>query len=151
MPQVPSSQPVAVHRADGVVTVAVHGELGPATAAGAREQIAAVIASRLQRLILNLVGVSDRFGAECLALIAVTQHLLPAGSALEVCTASPAVRGVLALADWGAPDPAARPCRVLNPASSECPVLGMPCDAVACPGPMRAQSAAPAARDTAAG
>jgi anti-anti-sigma regulatory factor len=148
MPQVPSPSAVAVRRADGVVIIAVHGELGPLTASEAREQIVSVIATRPHRLVLNLVDLGDRFGAECLALIAVTQHLLPAGTTLEVCTSSMAVQRILGLADWSEPDPAARPCLALSPGSSECTILGMPRKAAPCAGPVRAQQADSAGQDT---
>lgn len=123
--------------ADGAATVAVRGELEPVTSSQARERIASVIENRPQRLVLNLVEVSDRFSAECLALIAITQHLFPPGCVLDVCSASPAVRQILALAGWSGPDPAARPCQALLPGSSECPILGARLEAVPCAGPVR--------------
>ena len=141
MPQVPPSSAVTEHRADGVVTVAVRGELDPPTASQARERIASVIGSRPQRLTLNLVNVSDRSGAQCLALIAVTQHLIPAGCTLEACTSSPAVLDILALAGWSGPDPAARPCQGPGHETSECSILGVPREFVRCAGPVRSGGA----------
>ncbi len=102
MPDLPSSA-VTVTWADSVAVVAVHGELDPAASSRVRERIASVVGDGPRRLVLNLVDVADRFGAECLALIAVTRHLLPAGRVLDVCSASPAVQAVLALAGWSGP------------------------------------------------
>ena len=141
MPQGPSASAVTAYRSDGVVTIAARGELDPHTVSQARERIVSAIGSGVRRLVLNLIALGDRSGAECLALIAVTRHLLPPGRVLEVCTSNPAVRDILALAGWNGPDPAARPCGSLAPASGECPVLGMPRDAVPCAGPVRAGGA----------
>ena len=95
---------VTVYWAHGAATVAVHGPLDPLTYSQVRERIASAIGNRPQRLLVNLADADDRSGAECLALIAVTQHLLPPGCVLDVCSASPAVRQILALAGWSAPD-----------------------------------------------
>jgi hypothetical protein len=82
----------------------VHGGLDPVASSGVRERIAAVAGRKPQRLVLDLVPVGDRFHAESLALIAVARHVLPSGCALEVRSASPAVRQVLRLAGWGGPE-----------------------------------------------
>jgi anti-anti-sigma regulatory factor len=139
MGKVPASA-VTVYWAHGAATVAVHGALDPLTYSQALERISSAIGNRPQRLLVNLVDADDRSGAECLALIAVTQHLLPPGCVLDVCSASPAVRQILALAGWSAPDPAARPCKDLSPGSSRCPILGVPLEAARCPGPVHAQA-----------
>jgi anti-sigma B factor antagonist len=136
VPDLPSSA-VTVTWADGVAIVAVHGELDPVTSSRVRERIASVIGDGLGRLVLNLADVGDRSDAECLALVAVTRHLLPPGCVLDVCSASPAVQGILALAGWSGPDPAARPCQLLRPGNSECLILGVPLEAVPCAGPVR--------------
>jgi anti-anti-sigma regulatory factor len=136
MPEVPSSA-VTVYWTLGVATVIVHGELDPLTCSQVRERIASVIGNRPQRLVVNLVDVGDRFGAECLALIAVTQHLLTPGCVLDVCSASPAVRQIVALAGWSGPNRAARPCEGLSPGSSRCLILGVPLEPARCAGPVR--------------
>ncbi len=136
MPQGPSSA-VIVYRADGVATIAVRGEPGPHAVSEVRELIVSGLESDMQRLVLNLMHVSDRSGAECLALIAIARHLLPSGRVLDVCTSNPGVQDILALAGWHGPDPAARPCQSLSPGSSGCPILGMARDAVPCAGPVR--------------
>jgi len=133
----PPSSAVTVTWADGAAIVAVDGKLDAVTSSQVRERIAAVIGDSPRQLVLNLVNVGDRFAAECLALIAVTRHLLPPGCVLDVCSASPAVLSILALAGWSGPDPAARPCQVLRPRSSECFILGIPLEAVPCAGPVR--------------
>ncbi len=99
MADLPSSA-VTVTWAGGTATVAVHAELDPAASAQVRERIAAVAGNGPRRLVLDLVGVGDRFPAESLALIAVARHLLPRGCVLDVRSASPAVRQILALAGW---------------------------------------------------
>ena len=99
MPGVPSGG-VTVDWGEGVPTVAVHGGLDPDIASQARERVAAVLRDGPQRLVLDLRDVSDRYSAECLALIAVARHLLPPGSALAVRSDSQAVRQVLGLAGW---------------------------------------------------
>jgi anti-anti-sigma regulatory factor len=99
VPNLPSSA-VTVTWADGTAIVAVCGELDPLTCSRVRERIASVIGTGPQWLTLNLVDVGDRFSAECLALIAIARHLLPPGCQLDVCSASPIVRRILALADW---------------------------------------------------
>jgi len=96
MPQVPSSA-VTVIWADGIATVTVRGDLDPVACSQVRKRIASMIGDDLNRLVLDLVHVGDRFGAECLALIAVARHLLPPGCVLDVCSANPALQGVLAL------------------------------------------------------
>jgi anti-anti-sigma regulatory factor len=96
MPQVPSSAVTAIW-ADGIATVTVRGELNPVTCGQVREQIASMMGDGPQRLVLDLVHVSDRFAAECLALIAVARYLLPPGGVLDVRSANPTVRGILAL------------------------------------------------------
>ena len=96
MPQVPSSA-VTVIWVNGTVTIIVRGGLDPVTCGKVREQIASSIGDGPQRLVLDLVHVSDRFGAECLALIAVARYLLPPSGVLDVCSANPTVRGILAL------------------------------------------------------
>ncbi len=136
MPQPPPSPAVTVHRGDGLVTVVVHGEPDPPTVAQVRERIASLTEGSLQRLVLNLVNISDRFSAECLALIAVVQHLIQASCVLNVCTSSPAVQVILALAGWSQPEPAGRPCLVLYPGNRECPIQGAPRDAGRCSGPL---------------
>lgn len=105
MQQVPSS-PVTVSWQDEVATVAVRGELDASGYSQVREQIVAVAGNRPQRLVLDLVDVSDGRGAECLALIAVVRHLLPPGCVLDVCSASPSVRRTLRLAGWDGIGPA---------------------------------------------
>ena len=99
MPDLPSSA-VTVTWAGGTVTLAIHGELDPIAAAEVRERIATVAGSGPQRLVLELAGLGDRFDAETLALIAVARHLLPPGCVLDIRSASPAVRRILALAGW---------------------------------------------------
>jgi anti-anti-sigma regulatory factor len=111
VPDLPSSA-VTVTWAYGTAIVTVRGELDPLNCSQVRERIASVIGSGPKRLALNLADVGDRFGAECLALIAVVRHLLPPGSVLDVCSASPAVRQILALADWDRPGLALRPTDV---------------------------------------
>lgn len=96
MPQVPSSA-VTVTWAGGTATVTMRGELDHVTCSQVREEIASMVGDGPQRLVLDLTDVSDRFGAECLALIAVVRHLLPAGRVLDVCSANPAVQAILAL------------------------------------------------------
>ncbi len=83
----------------------VHAGLDHVAAAQVREQIAAVAGHGPQRLVVDLVGAGDRFGPESLALIAVARHLLPPGCVLDVRSASPAVRQILALAGWGGLEP----------------------------------------------
>jgi anti-anti-sigma regulatory factor len=100
MSQAPSSA-VTMIWVGGTATVTVRGELDPDTCSQAREEIAWLIGDGLQRLVLDLVHVSDRFGAECLALIAVARHLLPVGCVLDVCSANPAVQAILALGGQG--------------------------------------------------
>ena len=136
MSDLPSSA-VTVTWAGGTAVVAVRGGLDPVASSQVRERIASVISEGPRRLVLNLVDLGDRFDAECLALIAVTRHLLPPGCVLDVCSASPAVRGILALTGWSGPDPAARPCQVLRPGSSQCLIMGAPLEAVPCAGPVR--------------
>jgi hypothetical protein len=104
VPDLPSSA-VTVTWAGGVAIVTVQGELAPVTSSRARERIASVAGDAPRRLVLNLVDVGDRCGAECLALIAVTRHLLPPGCVLDVGSASPALQGILALAGQGGPGP----------------------------------------------
>jgi anti-anti-sigma regulatory factor len=133
----PASSAVTVTWAGDAAIVVVHGKLDPDTSSQVRERIASVIGDGPRRLVLNLVDVGGRFAAECLALIAVARHLLPPGCVLDVCSASPAVRGILALAGWSMPNPAARPCQILRPGSSECLILGVPLEAVPCAGPVR--------------
>ena len=96
MPQVPSSA-VTVIWADGTATVTVCGELDHVACSQVRKRIALMMGGGPNRLVLDLVHVGDRFGAECLALIAVARHLLPPGCVLDVCSANPAVQGILAL------------------------------------------------------
>jgi hypothetical protein len=136
VPDLPSSAGTVTWAGDAAI-VAVHGGLDPVASSQTRERIALVIGDGPQRLVLNLVDVGDRFAAECLALIAVTRHLLPPGCVLDVCSASPAVHRILALTGWSRPDPAARPCPVLCPGGSQCPILGLPLEAVPCAGPVR--------------
>ena len=136
MRKVPASA-VTVYWAHGAATVAVHGALDPLTYSQVREQISSAIGNRPQRLLVNLMDADDRSGAECLALIAVTQHLLPPDCVLDVCSASPAVRQILELAGWSVPDPAARSCKDLSSGSSRCLILGVPLEAARCPGPVR--------------
>jgi hypothetical protein len=141
MPQGPSWSAVIVYRADGVVAIAVRGEPDPRAVSQVRELIVSGPESGMQRLVLNLMHASDRSGAACLALIAVTRDLLPPGRVVDVCTSNPAVQDILALAGWNGPDPAARPCRSLSPGSRECPILGMARDAVLCAGPVHPSGA----------
>jgi hypothetical protein len=103
MPNGPSSA-VTVTWAEGAATVTVRGELDPPLWSQVRERIASVIGKAPERLVLNLADVGDHFAAQCLALIAVAQHLLPPGSVLDVGSASPTVRQILALADWAERD-----------------------------------------------
>ena len=113
VPDLPSSAGT-VTWVGGAAIVAVHGGLDPVASSQARERIALVIGDGPQRLVLNLVDVRDRFAAECLALIAVTRHLLPPGCVLDVLSlVGLAVHRILALTGWSKPDPAARPCQVL--------------------------------------
>ena len=98
-----SSSAVTVIWADGAAIVTVRGELDPLAWSRVRERIASVIGQGPQRLALNLAEVGDHFGAECLALIAIARHLLSPGSVLDVCSANPAVRQILALASWDEP------------------------------------------------
>ncbi len=136
VPDLPSSAGT-VTWVGGAAIVAVHGGLDPVASSQARERIALVIGDGPQRLVLNLVDVRDRFAAECLALIAVTRHLLPPGCVLDVCSVGLAVHRILALTGWSRPDPAARPCQVPRPGGSQCPILGLPLEAVPCAGPVR--------------
>ena len=99
MPDLPSSA-VTVTWAGGTAIVTVHGELGPVASSEVRERIATVAGNGPERLVLDLAGVGDRFDAESLAMIAVARHLLPPGCVLDVRSASPGVRQILALADW---------------------------------------------------
>ena len=103
MPDLPSSA-FTVTWAGGTATMTVHGELDPVAATEVRERLAAVAGNGPQRLVLDLIGVGDRYDAESLALIAVARHLLPPGCVLDVRSASPAVRRVLALAGWSGLD-----------------------------------------------
>jgi len=100
MPQVPSPAVTVIWRC-GTATVTVRGELDHLTCSQVREEIASMIGDGPQRLVLDLADVSDRFGAESLALIAVARHLLPAGRVLDVCSANPAVQAILALEGQG--------------------------------------------------
>ena len=136
MPKVPSSA-VTVYWTLGAATVIVHGELDPLTYSQVRERIASAIGNRPQRLLVNLVDADDRSGAECLALIAVTQHLLPPGCVLDVCSASPAVRQILALAGWSAPDPPQGPVRTSVPEAADASSWECHWNAARCPGPVR--------------
>jgi anti-anti-sigma regulatory factor len=97
----PSSSDVTVTWAGDTATITVRGELDLLTSGQVREQIASLAGNGPQRLVLDLVGVGDRFAAESLALIAVAQHLLPPDCLLDVRSASPAVRQILRLAGWG--------------------------------------------------
>lgn len=112
MPDPPSSA-VTVTWADGAAIVTVRGELDPLTCSRVREQIALVIGEGPQWLALNLAEVGDHFEAECLALIVIARDLLSPGCVLDVCSASPAVRQILALANW------AEPGRTLGPTGDE--------------------------------
>jgi anti-anti-sigma regulatory factor len=103
VPDMPSSA-VTVTWTDDTATVTVRGEIDLLNSSRARERIASVIGKGPKRLVLNLGDVDDHFAAECLALIAVAQHLLPPGSVLDVGSASPTVRQILALADWAERD-----------------------------------------------
>jgi len=94
------SSGITVEWTGGVPTVTVHGELDPGRASQARERIAGVLRDCPRRLVLDLLGVSDRHNAECLALIAVARHLLPSGCAFTVRSDDPAVRQILGLAGW---------------------------------------------------
>lgn len=99
------SSAVTVTWVGDVATVTVHGELDPVASSQVREQIAGLAGNGPQRLVLDLLGVGDRFAAESLALIAVARHLLPPGCVLDVRSASPAVRQILSLAGWSGPGP----------------------------------------------
>ncbi len=88
---------VTVIWADGIATVTVRGELDRIACSQVRKHIGLMIGADLNRLVLDLVDVGDRFGAECLALIAVARHLLPPSCVLDVYSANPAVHGILAL------------------------------------------------------
>ena len=96
MPEAPSA--ATASWAEDTATVTVHGALDPDSASQARERIAEVAGKRPRRLVLDLTHVGEHFGAECLALIAVTRHLLPAECALDVRSDNPAVRQILAVA-----------------------------------------------------
>ncbi len=83
-------------------TVTVHGGLDQDGAAEVRKLISEVAANHPARLVLDLTGVSDSYGAECLAMVAVARHLLPRGCAVDVRSENAAVRQVLALAERNA-------------------------------------------------
>lgn len=80
----------------------VHGGLDPASASQVRERIAEVAESRPARVVLDLTAVNERYGAECLAMIAVARYLLPPGCAFEVRSEDGAVRQILAIAEQSA-------------------------------------------------
>ncbi len=84
--------------AGDVATVTVRGGLAPDSAPEVRQRIAEVAARRPARLVLDLSRVSEREGAECLAMVAVARHLLPPGCALDVRSENPAVRQILSIA-----------------------------------------------------
>jgi anti-anti-sigma factor len=96
MPEVPSA--ATVSWAGDVVTVTVHGVLDPDNASQVREQIAEVAGNRPGRLVLDVTELGERYGAECLALIAVVRQLLPRGCSLDVRSDNPAVQQVLEIA-----------------------------------------------------
>jgi anti-anti-sigma regulatory factor len=100
MPEAPSAATVTWAR--DVVTVTVNGGLDPGSASQVRERMGEVAASRPARLVLDLTRVPERYGAECLAMIAVARHLLPPGCAVDVRSESVAVRQILALAERSA-------------------------------------------------
>jgi anti-anti-sigma regulatory factor len=83
-----------------VATVAVHGELDTATCSQLLERLTWVIESRPRLLVLDLVGVADRFGEQAVAVIAAARERVPAGCQLEVHSASPDVRSTLQAAGW---------------------------------------------------
>ena len=101
----PPPSAVAVTWAGGVATVTVHGGLDSLTCDQVRERIAELAGAGPQLLVLDLRGAGDRFAAESLALIAVARQLLPPGCVLDVRSASPAVRQILALAGWSGLEP----------------------------------------------
>jgi anti-anti-sigma regulatory factor len=83
-----------------VATVAVHGELDPATCSQLLERLTWVIESRPRLLVLDLAGVADRFGEQAVAVIAAARERLPDGCQLEVHSASPGMRSALRDAGW---------------------------------------------------
>jgi anti-anti-sigma regulatory factor len=106
MPEAPSA--ATVSWAGNVATVTMHGVLDADSASQARERIAEVAGNRPGRLVLDLTELSERYGAECLALIAVTRQLLPRGCPLDVRSDNPAVRRVLEIASLGGSEDSAR-------------------------------------------
>ncbi len=100
MPEAPSA--ATASWAGNVVTVTVHGGLDPDSASQVRERIAEVAESRPARVVLDLAAVSEGYGAECLAMIAVARYLLPPGCAFDVRSEDGAVRQVLAIAEQNA-------------------------------------------------
>lgn len=83
-----------------VATVAVHGELDKATCSQLLERLTWVAESRPRQLVLDLVGVADRFGEQAVVVTSQARERLPDGCQLEVRSDSPAVRSVLRAAGW---------------------------------------------------
>jgi anti-anti-sigma regulatory factor len=86
-----------VDRVAGVATVTVRGELEPPTYSRLQDRLMWVTENGPRRLVLDL-GVSDRFAAELINLIAATRRQLPADCLLEVRSANPALRNLFKLA-----------------------------------------------------
>ena len=106
MPQAPSA--ATVSWAGDVATVTVHGALDPDSASQVREQIAGVAGNLPGRLVLDVTELGERYGAECLALIAVVRQLLPRGCSFDVLSGNPAVQQVLEIASLATPEDSAR-------------------------------------------
>jgi len=104
MPEAPSA--ATVSWAGDVATVTVHGVLDPDSASQVREQIAEVAGNQPGRLVLDVTELGDRYGAECLALIAVVRQLLPQGCVLDVRSDNAAVQQVLEIASLTSEDSA---------------------------------------------
>lgn len=97
MPETPSA--ATATWAGRAATVTVHGSLDPDSASQARERIAEVAGNLPQWLVLDLTNLGQRYGAECLALIALTRHLLPPDCPLDVRSDNPVVRQIVGIAN----------------------------------------------------
>ncbi len=91
---------VTIDWAARVATVAVHGELDSVTRSQVMERLAWVLEGRPRQLVLDLLGVADRFADQAVTIIAAARDQLPPGCLLEVRSASPAVRSALQAAEW---------------------------------------------------